>query len=107
MTSMYERPASMYERPRRVSRPGMVLLAVSCIASGVCGAQSSPDMAAAPAMPPEIQRALSALPKTRRENLLTSVGTLPGPDFTLLFDKQVADIRMCFNDTVPTEIYTP
>ena len=107
MTSMYERPASMYERPRRVSRPGMVLLAVSCIASGVCGAQTSPDMAAAPAMPPEIQRALARLPKSRRDNLLTSVGTLPGPDFTLLFDKQVADIRMRDGVTLHTEIYTP
>src|SRR5580698_3906285 len=107
MTWMYERSASMYERPRRVSRPGMVLLAVSCIAAGVCGAQTSPNVAAAPAMPPEIQRALARLPKSRRDNLLTSVGTLPGPDFTLLFDKQVADIRMRDGVTLHTEIYTP
>ena len=107
MTWMYERPASMYERPRRVSRPGMVLLAVSCIAAGVCGAQTSPNVAAAPAMPPEIQRALARLPKSRRDNLLTSVGTLPGPDFTVLFDKQVADIRMRDGVTLHTEIYTP
>jgi uncharacterized protein len=107
MTSMRERPAAMYERPRRVSLPGMVLLTVSCVASGVCGAQISPGMTAAPAMPPEIQRALARLPKSRRDNLLTSVGTLPGPDFTLLFDKQVADIRMRDGVTLHTEIYTP
>ena len=115
MTSMYARPASVYERLGRLSRSGIVLLAVSCIASGVCSAQTQPAPARqtpsgdapAPAMPLEIQRKLARLPKSRRDNLLTSVGTLPGPDFTLLFDKQVADIRMRDGVTLHTEIYRP
>ena len=115
MTSMYARPVSVYEHLGRLSRSGIVLLAVSCIASGVCSAQTQPAPAqqtpsgdaSAPAMSPEIQRKLARLPKSRRDNLLTSVGTLPGPDFTLLFDKQVADIRMRDGVTLHTEIYTP
>jgi uncharacterized protein len=55
----------------------------------------------------DTERKLDRLPKSRREGLLTSDGSLPGPDFTLLFDKQVAEIRMRDGVTLHTEIYTP
>src|ERR1700683_1081197 len=61
----------------------------------------------APALKPEIEQQLARMPKSRRDELESSVGAFPGPDFAKLFDKQVVDIRMRFNDTAPTEIYTP
>jgi predicted acyl esterase len=55
----------------------------------------------------QTERKLARLPKSRREGLLASDGTLPGPDFTRLFDRQVAEIRMRDGVTLHTEIYTP
>src|ERR1700722_15902168 len=72
--------------------------------------QSSRAQASAPGAPAgasDIERKLARLPKSRREGLLASDGSLPGPDFTLLFDKQVAEIRMRDGVTLHTEIYAP
>ena len=55
----------------------------------------------------DTERKLARLPKSRREGLLTSDGSLPGPNFTLLFDKQVAEIPMRDGVTLHTEIYSP
>jgi uncharacterized protein len=55
----------------------------------------------------EAELKLARLPKSRREGLLASDGTLPGPDFTPLLGKQVAEIRMRDGVTLHTEIYTP
>jgi uncharacterized protein len=54
-----------------------------------------------------LEQQLAKLPRSRRETLLASNGALPGPDFSLLFDKQVVDIRMRDGITLHTEIYTP
>jgi uncharacterized protein len=73
-------------------------------------AQSSQPQASGPgaaSAAADAERQLARLPKSRREGLLASVGTLPGPDFTPLFDKQVAEIRMRDGITLHTEIYTP
>jgi putative CocE/NonD family hydrolase len=107
---------------RSRSRPSSLLISLGLLAGiSLAAAQSdrqpqpTPDPIAAATQAvqvhstavSEIERKLARLPKSRREGLLSSDGTLPGPDFTLLFDKQVAEIRMRDGVTLHTEIYTP
>ncbi len=49
---------------------------------------------------------LARMPKSARDAAEMS-GKVPGRDFTLLFDKQVAEIRMRDGVTLHTEIYSP
>jgi putative CocE/NonD family hydrolase len=57
-------------------------------------------------MTPELEQRLARLPKSARDSALMT-GQVPGRDFTLIFDKQVVDIRMRDGVTLHTEIYTP
>jgi len=95
------------------------VLIIACIAAALVCARALPRPAeqsssaassgetAVPALQPEIEPRLARTPKSRRDELESSVGAFPGPDFTKLFDKQVADIRMRDGVTLHTEIYTP
>ncbi|MGB6356437.1 MAG: CocE/NonD family hydrolase [Steroidobacteraceae bacterium] len=75
-----------------------IALGVGCATAQSARAQSGP---------PQMQRELARLPKSRRDFLQATDGKLAGVDFTRLFDKQVADIRMRDGVTLHTEIYTP
>ena len=55
----------------------------------------------------DIERTLARLPKSRRDDLFVSSGKVPGPDFTPLLDKEVAEIPMRDGMTLHTEIYSP
>jgi putative CocE/NonD family hydrolase len=104
---------SIHERPRRSSRSSIAPLIVACLMAGFnqAAAQGQPQQpASGPAAGTavsETELKLARLPESRREGLLASDGTLPGPDFTPLLDKQVAEIRMRDGVTLHTEIYTP
>jgi uncharacterized protein len=105
---------SMQQHPRRAPWSAIAPLAVAGVMAGFthAAAQSSqpPPQASdatATTATASIESKLARLPKSRREGLLSSVGSLPGPDFTLLLDKQVAEIRMRDGVTLHTEIYTP
>jgi len=107
---------SLSARSRRLPRAAIALLAVACMAAGMsraypqaASAEQSPTgrdpASAAPSS--QIEQSLARMPKSRRDNRMISDGALPGPDFTLLFDKQVAEIRMRDGVTLHTEIYKP
>jgi putative CocE/NonD family hydrolase len=133
MTSMYARCP---RRQLQLLRTGIALCcAVACAAASVAAANATPAQAAstatsapaqalaasptaaspnapsAPAPPsamsPELERRLARMPKSRRDDVESSQGRIPGPDFTALFDKLVADIRMRDGVTLHTQIYTP
>jgi uncharacterized protein len=96
---------STHTRPRSVIAP---LIFVGMLAGfNLAAAQSVQLPQSAQSAVSDTERKLARLPKSRREGLLTSDGSLPGPDFTLLFDKQVAEIPMRDGVTLHTEIYTP
>ena len=93
-------------------------LMIACIAAAFTCASALPSAAeqsssppagetAAPARKPEIEQRLARMPKSRRDEVQSSVGAFPGADFTKLIDKQVVDIRMRDGATLHTEIYTP
>jgi uncharacterized protein len=87
-----------------------LILAGIMAAFNQAAAQSSQPQASGPttqSAASDTERKLARLPKSRREGLLASDGTLPGPDFTPLLDKQVAEIRMRDGVTLHTEIYAP
>jgi uncharacterized protein len=69
------------------------------------GATQQP--ATTPSSAADIERKLARLPKSRRDGLLMSSGKVPGPDFTPLLDKEVAEIPMRDGVTLHTEIYSP
>ena len=84
----------------------IVLLAAACLCTGLGGAQTQTSPAAASEMSPAMARRLARLPKSARDSAQMT-GKVPGQDFTLLFDKRVADIRMRDGVTLHTEIYSP
>jgi uncharacterized protein len=92
------------QSPPRPSRSGIAALTVSCLAFGTGHAQVQPTPQAAAA---SAESKLAGLPKSRRDNLRTSDGSVPGADFTALFNKQAVEIRMRDGVTLHTEIYTP
>jgi putative CocE/NonD family hydrolase len=90
-------------------------LIVACLAAAFNSAaaqtsrpeQQAPGPSASTAPPSALEQRLARLPKSRREGLETSDGSLPGPDFTPLFEKHIAEIRMRDGVLLHTEIYTP
>jgi uncharacterized protein len=100
----HTRPFMTHIRPGHCRK--IALLAVACLCTDLGGARAQTSPAAAPAMSSAVAQRLARMPKSARDSAQMS-GKVPGQDFTLLFDKQVADIRMRDGVTLHTEIYSP
>ena len=99
-------------------RAVLVLVSVGGVTAGLGGAHAQTTSAPAAeagapapgpgaAMSPEMRQRLARMPKSRRDDVQTSSGKIPGPDYSVIFDKQVADIPMRDGITLHTEIYSP